>query len=350
MAASDYGSLDQSLGALRAFGPDLKNGLSNHVPMVAEALCALGESDASRTWVSAHLSTIADRPPAPFQLNPANWQGDLGKPPLFSDWQRYFETEISALGWQGALDRWAGRLAPGLFASATHGIIRTGHAARALAAGDTDLRKAELADGLALWAATYQALPTRWDTPLRYGSVAEAFSHLPLVPREKQKTDGLITEALAPLNDLEVFAGIIAWLDVSGSPSSIAEDLARQQARHFLANVKSPLLAIVFTHAVTSVHAIVNLAPHVAPATLRSLLTYGWQAGAALYAAYADETTPADQAPPPEMAAEIVAAAVANGDDHVIKLSEACLAFHAQTGDQVFLSVPARARAYLPWS
>ncbi len=345
---ADYSSYDASLTALRPLGPDLKNGLSNHVPMVAEALCAMGASAASGDWVASQLVTIRNRPKAPFKLDPKNWHACLGDPVLFSDWQRYFETEIEALGWDGALTRWCDRLAPGLFASATHGIIRAGHAARALALEETAVRRSELADGLAVWAATYQTLPDAPTGSPLYETVDDAFPRLPRVPLELRKTDGLITEALAPLETMPEFGEVIGWLDFSKNAGTIADDLAKQQAHVFLDNVKTPLLAIVFTHAITSVHAILNLVPHVSENTAARMLAYGWQAGAALYSAYAQEDTGSASVPDAENPQDIITLAIDNGDDHVIKLSEACLAFFERTKDPIFLSVPFRARQYLP--
>ena len=50
---------------------------------------------------------------------------------------------------------------PGLAAAATHGIIRTSHAARSLAADQTNERVAELARGMAYWAAPTWKCPGR---------------------------------------------------------------------------------------------------------------------------------------------------------------------------------------------
>ena len=55
--------------------------------------------------------------------------------------------------------RWTTRLAPGYCAAATHGVLRVGHAARALTHGETPLRVRELGDAFASWAANYQTLP-----------------------------------------------------------------------------------------------------------------------------------------------------------------------------------------------
>ena len=346
---SDYGSLDQSLKSLTPYGPLLKSGFSNHVPMVAEALCAMGESSVSAQWVSGQLDTIAAQPKPLFGLDPRNWRDGLAKPELYSDWQRYFEMEIEALGWQQALDRWAGRLAPGLFASATHGLIRTGHTVRALAEQDTPARRRELSEGLAVWASTYQILPAAPSPKRLFLTVEEAFGRLPRIPAEKRNTKGLITDAVDPLESLPEFAGVIGWIDLEGNLEQTATQIATQHAHVFLSHVHTPLLAIVFTHSITSVHAILNMAPHISPQTTKDLLAFGWQAGAALYAAYADDHIHPDR-PARESETDIISQAVANGDDHVIKLSEACLSFYRRTGNALFLQVPARARAHLSGS
>jgi len=42
MRAPSYASLDDALETLSRYDTALKNGNSNHAPMVAEALCAMG--------------------------------------------------------------------------------------------------------------------------------------------------------------------------------------------------------------------------------------------------------------------------------------------------------------------
>jgi hypothetical protein len=46
-----YGAMDEALERLADRGPDLRNGMTSHAPMAAEALCALGRSDAVPGWV-----------------------------------------------------------------------------------------------------------------------------------------------------------------------------------------------------------------------------------------------------------------------------------------------------------
>jgi hypothetical protein len=69
-----------------------------------------------------------------------------------------------------------------------------------------------------------------------------------------------------------------------------------------------------------------------------------WQVAAALYAVYAGGLTPEPfPAAAPPSVADVTDRAVATGDEHAIKLTEACLRLHAQTPDPVFLHAAARA-------
>lgn len=71
----------------------------------------------------------------------------------------FLERELSETPSQQVLDTWVSRLAPGLIAAATPGVIRTGHAVRTFAAGDTPECRDEPAAGLGHWAARYHRLP-----------------------------------------------------------------------------------------------------------------------------------------------------------------------------------------------
>src|SRR5215831_4613747 len=63
MRAPSYRSLDDALEALAPYGITLKNGNSNHAPMVAEALCALGRPDAVGPWIGRYRERMVPRPP-----------------------------------------------------------------------------------------------------------------------------------------------------------------------------------------------------------------------------------------------------------------------------------------------
>src|SRR5690606_33904832 len=140
-------------------GPDLINGFTSHAPMVAETLVELGSVGAAHRWVLEHLHEGTARPRQRKPVDADDWPAALGGAHRFSDWAVFMRAELDRLGWREALELWASRLAPGFAAAATHGLLRTAHAARAVAVQPSEARLAELADGLALWASTFQRLP-----------------------------------------------------------------------------------------------------------------------------------------------------------------------------------------------
>ena len=315
--------------------------------MVAEALCAMGQGEAAVAWVARHRHTIVPRKVASAPVAAEAWRKSLGQPWRSSDWSAFFLEEISRDGWLAVCDRWVVRLAPGFPAAATHGVIRAAHAARALAAGETPLRLQELADGLALWASTYVELPAMRRASAKL-SPAEALAHVPLVPEARRQNGGAITVALGQLVHAPGFEGVLDLIDDARSPRETALEAADVFARVAAANVHTPLTAIVFTHGVTGVGAALNLLPHVSAETGRRLVAYAWQSGAALMSAYAkapfDDSTPL----PKPAAIDRVARAVAHGDDHVIKLTEACLAMNALYPSTAFLNASDVVAANLP--
>ena len=118
-------------------------------------------------------------------------------------------------------------------------------------------------------------------------------------------------------------------LSTTGRPNEIDGSIAELTdlfARLYLANVSSPLTAIVFIHGVTSLAALGHIAPQVGDATARRLLRYGWQAGCGLYACFGNGADGgAEIAPSDEDAPSLIDRALAHGDEHVIKFTEACL-------------------------
>src|SRR5215472_17026310 len=167
MRAPSYVSLDDALETLAAYGIELKNGNSNHAPMVAEALCALGRPDAVMPWLARYRERMLPCRSADARIFRHDWRGSLGDRARFADWSAFFADELREWPWREALDHWMEQLAPGFCAAATHGVIRVGHAARALADNETPPRLRELADALASWAATYQELPANGEAGSR---------------------------------------------------------------------------------------------------------------------------------------------------------------------------------------
>src|SRR6202167_1721564 len=151
--------LDESLDGLAATGPEFAGGLSNHGPMAAEAMIRLGRPDDVEPWLDRYIRGLEEPPRPADPITDQTWRDALGARRRVADWELYLRDQLADQPWQQVLARWWPRLVPGLAANATHGIIRTSHAARSLAAAESSERLDELARGLAYWAAGYLELP-----------------------------------------------------------------------------------------------------------------------------------------------------------------------------------------------
>jgi hypothetical protein len=343
-----YASLDEALEQLAGSGPDLANGLTSHAPMVVEALCAMGRPEAVAPWLAVYRAGLLPRPAARERLDPARWREALGRPERFAEWSELFREELREAAWRDVLRRWLPRLAPGLCGSATHGVLRVAHATRALGAGESPPRVHELADALGSMAANHQELPTALSAPSVGWPAAEAIGRVPLVPLEQRRFDGTITSSLAALDEFRPFAPVIGLFDASGDASALVSDLTETFARVYLANAHDTLSAIVFVHGVTSAAALRSLLPFVDAETARRALRFGWQAGCGLYAAFGQRPPDAEPPEPPrEAPAQLRELAIEHGDEHAIKLTEACLREHALRPSPAYLAAARHALAVL---
>ena len=341
--------LDQALELLACDGPDLRSGMTSHAPMVAEALCTLGRPEAVLPWLERYRAGALPRRPVRGRIDRAHWRRALSQEDHFSDWSAFFADELAGAPWREVLDRWVARLAPGICAAATHGVIRVGHAARSLGASESRLRVAELADALASWASTYQVLPTALRALQRSLAPFDAIACVGLIPAESRRFSGTIVSSLEALDGFPEFAQVIGLIDVTTEPADRVAELAEVFARVFLENAHDSLTALVFTHGVTSVAALGNLLPHISDATARAALPFAWQSACGLYAAFGSRPLASGQiAPLREGAESLVDRAIAHGDEHAIKLVEACLAQNARRPSPAFGAAVGLALALLP--
>jgi hypothetical protein len=321
-----YEVLDEALESIADAGPDLRNGLTNHAPMAIEALTAMGRGDLVMGWLRGYRKDLLPRPAAHGRISRGDWRFALARADRFSDWRELFDEELKQAAWPVVLEKWAARLAPGIAAAATHGVIRVGHAVRTLAQGETLARRNELADGLALWASTYQALPTNLSPNAAAARPSEAIRRVRALAVEKRKFTGTITSSLEALDQFPEFAAVIGLADLSGEASASISELTSTFARVYLANARDLLSVIVFIHCVTSIAALRTMLPYLSEATRRGAMRYAWQAACALYATFGRTPTPAYEVdPPPQSRETLIDMAVANGDEHAIKFTEACL-------------------------
>ncbi len=340
-------TIDEALEILEDSGPEYAGGLANHGPMAAEALFALGRPDAVIPWVEGYKRRLREHPEARNPIVRDEWREALGDGGRVGDWIAFFDRELADAPWQGVLNEWATRLAPGLIAAATHGAIRTGHAVRALSQGETPQRRHELAEGLAYWAARYQRLPGATEDGTATGTLpSQAIQRIEVLPPEQQAGLGLITHALAKLDGYTPFASVIDLVDASVEPSRFLSDLTETFAGVYLANADGGHV-IGFIHAVTGPSAVRLLAPHLSQETTALALRYAWQAGAAIYTALGRTAAPPSFDAAEQGIDDLVDRAVATSDEHAIKFTEACLREHALNPQPVYLAAARDATARL---
>jgi hypothetical protein len=254
------------------------------------------------------------------------------------DWNAYFAEALAEAPWPDVVARWVARLAPAFCASATHGVLRVGHAVRSLEDAETPARRRELARGLAYWAAAYQTLPAGGDAPVATTPRA-AIGRVPLVPEAERRFTGTIVSSLEALAAFPAFAPVIGLVDVRDEPARVVAALTETFACVYLANARDALGVIVFIHGITSVAALRSLLPHLPEDVARQATRYAWQSSAALYAAFGSApVSPGDVEPPRESRETLIDMAIACGDEHAIKLTEACLREHALNPSSAYLA------------
>ncbi len=330
--SSDADELDEGYARIAARFPDANFHASNHAPMVAEVLFVLGRAERIEPWLDENLDDHVPGKPASEPIDPARWRAALGRNERFADWQAYFRNAFEEADWRTVLGTWVPRLAPGLAGAATHGLIRSGHAARALAARENPIRKVELATGLAYWAASYVELP--WDGTLALeSSVSAAFAKVAPRRPELAPPEGNIVTGLRALQETPSFRSVAGFVDPS-EPERLLSESASVFARAYLRN---PDRRIAFVHSITAPSALRLLAPYLDAESLRLGVRYAWQAAAGLYAVYGDPSGSAPAESEPATVESIVARAVETGGTHTLKLTEACLREHALSRDAALL-------------
>jgi hypothetical protein len=324
--------LDGTYERLADTGPEYGGGLSNHGPMAAEALLRIGRADAIETWVTRYMTGLEDAPRAGSPISEATWRDALGDLRLVADWEIYLDAQLQESHWADVLARWWARLLPGISAGATHGVIRTAHAVRALDDGETPERVAELARGLAYWAARYVVLPGR---PLTAGTdgLGDALAAVPFLVGGP---GGLITARLAALDGVEGFPESVARLEPPDDVPAALDALTATFAHAYLE--RGHQFPIPYIHGVTAPAAVRLVLPHLPSAQWRVSFDAIWQVAAAIQSAYGDgPVRPVSDGGASADRDHLIDQAVGTNDEHAIKFTEACLRQYDQLPDPVFL-------------
>jgi hypothetical protein len=329
-------TLAQLLTEAEVYDPEYGGGLCNHLPMALTALEQLGASpgrldDYRRTHVS-WLVALPQGPDAP----PGAWPFRKADRTAFRALQVDFRRRIAREGRDAVLRTALPELAPGLSAAAFHALIRT-------AMGVVGKHDGEVAAGLAYWAAHWQRLGVVLGAPADL-----APSRDPAALLERLRTDArfafdpaqapsLIDDALLAAGGLRGFDDVIHWLD----PACEIADVARAAAALYAATGDFTAL-----HTVTGTQAITMLLPYVQGQ--RVLLPWLWQGLAAAYIAIGRPALPSAEVLESWRGAEtptwpeLLEKAIAEEDEHVVKLCYAAVSLGRLSGERLFRWLAAR--------
>jgi hypothetical protein len=314
-------ALEDALTYLADCGPEWGPGVSNHGPMAAEALIVLGRPEAVPEFVSGYRKLLyREAPSSSMRITAGNWEAALGNMRLLGDWNEYFRRALAERPWQDVLVTWWPRLLPGLSAGGGHGVIRTGHAVRALETAATDERVDELARGLGYWAARYQELPGG----LGFGGdldLPEAWDRVPKLPT-RQGVKEIFRIRLEAVDLLPEFGPAVDAARRPDTPEAALSVITRLAAHGYLYDDHEKYMGYV--HAITTPAAVRLVLPYLPEEQRWAGAAAAWQFCAAIRSAYG--TGHREPASPLQRVdyETLTDRAIKTGDPHAIKYVEAC--------------------------
>jgi len=324
--------------------------LTNHGPMAVEVLVRRGRSEVVPTWVAGYVRRLDELPRATGEITDASWPEALGDGRRIGDWTAYFTRQLAEQPWRQALATWWQRLLPGIAAGATHGVIRTGHAVRALLAGPEDQPTLdELGHALAFWAARSRPVPASAGPAGPLDPLA-ALDAVPRIPSQQ----GNLAARFGQLTEESGWPASVARLRPATTPGEaetrLADLVTAATLRYLSHGHGQPVLLV---HTATAPNAVRHTLPALPPDFWAPSLNAAWAASAAIFAAYAPPqgAVPAPQpALPggPGAAAEVLDRAVDHGDEHVIKFTDTAAEVYARTGHAEALAAALHVGTLIP--
>ncbi|MEV6104202.1 questin oxidase family protein [Streptomyces sp. NPDC051940] len=339
--------LPEAYERLHAYGPEFggdeegNHGLTNHGPMAVEVMIRRGLDIDVERWLDRYVRRLAELPGTGAAIRPGEWRGALGRARRLPDWTAYFQYELTGRPWHDVLAEWWPRLLPGIVAGSTHGVIRVGHAVRALRAASgrpPDHTLDELAHGLAFWAARYREIA---GVAAPDGSLAPRQA-LPAITRLADQS-GFIAHRLDRLERTPGWTASLRALE----PATTAEEVPERLAALVDSAAKAYLLLghgspVLLVHAATAPNAVRHVLPVLPTEQWLPSLTAAWTAAGALVATYA----PARPAPCAELVRrhpgltreDALQRAAGHGDEHVLKFTDTAVESYDRTGDPELLA------------
>lgn len=328
MTANGY---DAALRRLHERAPTFSGwgtaGLSNHGPMVIEALATLEREDGIEPFLEGYLPKLDPFPPGKVQ---SDWRRALGNADAAADLIATFEGAVENAGVEVVVRDALPTLVESMVAAAFHGPLRLAHALRAWRRRDTPDRRREVAHALGYWASSFQELPGEVGDEPRWDALTALQKIEPLegAPRNR----GLIIDRFSGLDTHPSYLSALAGFDAraAGFDQTVVA-LARGAAE---LTVVQPS-RFIYLHGVTGSSTLQLLAPYLDEATKRRALERTLQALAAVHAAHVGEPRPPRQGNVPTFET-LVERAVASRDDHQIKLVEATRRLDAAAPDALW--------------
>ena len=335
LLAQPNAALHALLDANLQLPPEYRDQLTNHLPMALHALHALS-ADPQR--LRDFFTSYSERFQCPSAPAPAaephstdvdgpSWRGPVDAyPALLTRFQR----RLACDGPQATLRSALPALLPGVAAAAFHGAIRTAHAVQA---GHTG----ELAAALAYWAWRWQALapPPAVDARVDLGVWA---SRLVEQAPTWRSSGPLIS---IRMNEASRSALYLAWAGALRPAPTVQQRIAELAGLAVARYVAKPNFTVL--HMVTGMHALRTLLPWIEDSTaVQATLAHSFVAA---YLAAGVSPLPAPPEPQPRSWPEVIGAALASDDDHVIKLVHACREEAAAYGEGLYLRAATLATA-----
>ncbi|HWM06395.1 MAG TPA: questin oxidase family protein, partial [Actinophytocola sp.] len=256
--------LTEAYERLHRHGPEFggdeegNHGLTNHGPMAAEVMVRRGLDIDLHRWLDGYVPRLTELPAPGDRIAESSWPDALGDGRRIADWTEFFARRLAEQPWREVLVTWWPRLLPGIVAGSTHGVIRVGHAVRALTAGEQGPAVVtELGHGLAFWAARARVLPG-FTVPAGDRSPAQA---LRAVPRLADQS-GLIAHRVGRLAELPGWPAALAALRAPAAPADVPtllDDLVETATLHYRTHGHgSPVLLV---HTATAPNAVRHTLP-----------------------------------------------------------------------------------------
>ena len=315
---------DEALERFHRTGPEFEGWLSNHGPMVVEAMGRRGADELVHRWTDRYGRRLEEAPGTTGPIG--SWQQALGDHRRLGDWLAHFEHLTEEQPWEQTLATWWPRLLPGIAAGATHGVIRTGHAVQALRAAVTGPRLAELGQALGYWAARWQPVP-----PAAPRGTLTAPDAVEATTRVVDQSGG-IEHRLRQLESLEDWPDAATRLRAPAGdddvPGFLTDVVAAVVAAYPRIAVGQPTMLV---HAATAPNAVRRALPSLPRHLWRDSADAAWTAAAAVLAAYAP--APEDRrAPTTDTGLDPWQAALDHGGEHVLKLADTALDVGTELG------------------